>query len=179
MGEAKNVKSGQELYESLTIRRATAEDVDGVRSLLVEAAQWIHSAHGFWQWRVEHFSRDIVEAFILENEVFIAAEHNELVGCFSVHWADEKIWGEKFHEDAGYVHRLCVSRKRKGDGVGQELLRCAENYIRSKGKRWLRLDCMADNPSLNSYYVQLGFKLQGRFDAKLWSAHLYEREIVG
>jgi RimJ/RimL family protein N-acetyltransferase len=38
---------------------------------------------------------------------------------------------------------------------------------------------MADNPSLNAFYLSLGFVLQGRFDESLWSANLYEREILG
>ncbi|MBY3621938.1 GNAT family N-acetyltransferase [Acinetobacter sp. CUI P1] len=169
----------REPSESLAIRRATDEDVDGIRSLLIDAAQWIHSVHGFRQWRVESFEREIVDAFVRDNEVFVASLRNELVGCFSVHWGYEEIWGVQFHEDAGYVHRLCVARKRKGEGIGCELIHYAESYVRAKGKSWLRLDCMADNPSLNSYYVSLGFVLQGRFDAGFWSANLYEREIIG
>jgi putative intracellular protease/amidase/N-acetylglutamate synthase-like GNAT family acetyltransferase len=169
----------REISEALVIRRGTDEDVDGIRSLLIDAAQWIHSAYGFWQWRVESFEREIVEGFVRDNEVFVAALRNKLVGCFSVHWGYEEIWGEQFHEDAGYVHRLCVSRERKGEGIGRELIRYAESYLRAKGKSWLRLDCMADNPSLNAYYVSLGFVLQGRFDAGFWSANLYEREIIG
>lgn len=159
------------------IRRATTEDVDGIRSLLVEAAHWIREAHGFWQWREQNFEREIVEAFVRDNEVFVALFGDELVGCFSVHWTYEEIWGDRWHDDAGYVHRLCVSRRRKGEGIGRELLRYAEEYILNNGKRWLRLDCMADNPSLNEYYASLGFIFQGRFDAGFWSANLYEREI--
>ncbi|MCT1403715.1 GNAT family N-acetyltransferase [Paenibacillus sp. p3-SID867] len=168
----------REPSESLAILRATYEDVDGIRSLFIDAAQWIHSVHGFWQWRVESFEREIVDAFVRDNEVFVAVLRNELVGCLSVHWVYEEIWGEQFHEDAGYVHRLCVSHKRKGEGIGRELIRYAESYVRANGKSRLRLDCMADNPRLNSYYVNLGFVLQGRFDAGSWSAHLYEREII-
>ncbi|XEC94088.1 GNAT family N-acetyltransferase [Paenibacillus tarimensis] len=168
----------REPSESLSIRRATDEDVDDIRSLFIDAAQWIHSTRGFWQWRVESFEREIVDAFVRDNEVFVAVLRNELVGCFSVHWGYEEIWGEQFHEDAGYVHRLCVSRKRKGEGIGRELIRYAESYVRAKGKSRLRLDCMADNPRLNSYYVSQGFVLQGRFDAVSWSANLYEREII-
>ncbi|MCR2806588.1 GNAT family N-acetyltransferase [Paenibacillus soyae] len=159
------------------IRRATPDDADGIRSLLVEAAHWIRGAHGFWQWREEHFASEIVEAFVRDNEVFVAFIGDELVGCFSVHWTYEEIWGERWHDDAGYVHRLCVSRSRKGEGIGRVLLRYAEAYIRERGKNWLRLDCMADNPSLNAYYESLGFAILGRFDAGFWSANLYEREI--
>lgn len=168
----------REPSEALMVRRATDQDIDGIRCLLIDAAEWIHSAHGFWQWRVESFERELVEAFVRDHEVFVGTIRNELVGCFSIHWTYEEIWGEKFHEDAGYVHRLCVSRNRKGEGIGRDLIRYAEGLIRAKGRSLLRLDCMADNPSLNAFYVNIGFVLQGRFDASSWSANLYEREII-
>ncbi|RIX48725.1 GNAT family N-acetyltransferase [Paenibacillus nanensis] len=163
--------------EALTIRRATNEDAAALRALLIEAAGWIQSVHGIRQWREQMFTREIIDDFIRDYEVFVALQGQELAGCFSVHWGYEEIWGEKFHDDAGYVHRLTVSRSRKGQEIGKQLLDWAENYIRERGKSWLRLDCMAENPSLNSYYQGLGFILQGRFDASGWSANLYERKI--
>ena len=53
----------------------------------------------------------------------------------------------------------------------------AEDYIKNKGKAWLRLDCMADNPTLNEYYRNQGFISRGRYEGRGWSANLYEREI--
>lgn len=167
-----------DVLDQLAIRRATTEDTEELRELLQKAARWIHSAHGLRQWREENFTQDSVDAFIGEHEVFVAERDKELVGCYSVHWTYEEIWGERYHDDAGYVHRLAVSRRFKGAGIGRQLLESAESYIRSKGKRWLRLDCMADNASLNRYYQSQGYSLQGRFEGEGWSANLYERRIA-
>lgn len=167
----------REPSEVLSIRRATEGDIDGIRSLLINAAHWIHETHGYWQWREEYFDRESIAAFVQEHEVFTAQLRNEIVGCFSLQWEDKVIWGELYHDDAGYVHRLCVARNRKGEGIGSELLRHAETHILAQGRSWLRLDCMANNPSLNAYYVNAGFSCCGRFDAERWSANLYEREI--
>lgn len=163
--------------EPLVIRRATPKDAEALRAILIEAAHWIHSAHGIRQWHEQMFTSEIVSDFIRDYEVFVAVQGQELAGCFSVHWGYEEIWGEKFREDAGYVHRLTVSRSRKGQGIGKQLLDYAENYIREKGKNRMRLDCMADNPNLNRFYQSLGFAFQGRFDSEVWSANLYERKI--
>ncbi|REE69624.1 acetyltransferase (GNAT) family protein [Paenibacillus taihuensis] len=167
----------REPSEMLAIRRATDVDVYGIRSLLIGAAHWIHATHGFWQWKEQYFERVDIEAFVREHEVFVALLRDEIVGCFSVQWEDKEIWGELYHEDAGYVHRLCTARSRTGEGIGNELIRYAENYICAQGKSWIRLDCMADNPSLNAYYVNSGFTHCGRFDVNVWSVNLYEREI--
>ncbi|MDQ6419465.1 GNAT family N-acetyltransferase [Paenibacillus sp. LHD-117] len=166
-----------DVRKPLHIRRARADDVDRLRGLLCEAARWIRAEHGFWQWREEMFTAERVSAYVASHEMFVAFRGGELVGCFSVHWAYEEIWGEQFHDDAGYVHRLAVARSCKGEGIGSELLAFAEQYIREKGKRWMRLDCMADNPGLNRYYERSGFILKGRFDGEGWSANLYEKEL--
>ncbi|MNR41332.1 Acetyltransferase (GNAT) family protein [compost metagenome] len=113
----------------------------------------------------------------MENDVFVALLNGEFVGCFSVQWKYEEIWGDKFHDNAGYVHRLVVARKFKGQGIGERLLSWAEIYIGKQGKDWLRLDCMADNPTLNEYYRSLNMDYRGRYDGRGWSANLYEREI--
>ncbi|CAH1195033.1 hypothetical protein PAECIP111891_00585 [Paenibacillus allorhizoplanae] len=160
-----------------SIRKAQIEDVDNIQKLFIEAAHWIQLSKGFTQWREDSFTKAYVTSFIHEQEVFVACQKGEIIGCFSIQWKYEEIWGDLFHDDAGYVHRLVVARKYKGESFGSRLLSWAEDYIKNKGKGWLRLDCMADNPTLNDYYRSLGFIYQGRFDGRGWSANLYEREI--
>lgn len=162
---------------NLVIRKAQIEDLEDMQKLYIEAARWIRSSKGFTQWREDSFTRAYLEPFIHENEVFVASLNGKLVGCFSIHWQYEEIWGDIFHDDAGYVHRLVVSRKYKGQAYGGRLLSWAEDYIKNKGKAWLRLDCMADNPTLNEYYRSQGLILRGRYEGRGWSANLYEREI--
>jgi GNAT superfamily N-acetyltransferase len=115
-----------------------------------------------------------------EHDVFVAyvADAAVPLGSFYIEWDHEAIWGEQFHTDAGYVHRLAVSRQYKGQGIGAQLLAAAEDHIRGRGKSWLRLDCMADNPSLNRYYLNQRMIFRGRFDGRGWSANLYERAIA-
>ncbi|WP_176444695.1 GNAT family N-acetyltransferase [Paenibacillus herberti] len=161
----------------LIVRRAQSEDIDAMQHLYVEAAKWIRSMKGIVQWGEEDFTREYMEQFIREKEVFVAYMNGELSGCFSVQWEYEEIWGDLFHDQAGYVHRLAVSRNIKGQGIGSRLLDWAEAYIKNKGKTWMRLDCMADNPTLNDYYRSQGLVYCGRHDDPRWSANLYERKI--
>ncbi|NOU66531.1 GNAT family N-acetyltransferase [Paenibacillus sp. LMG 31461] len=159
------------------IRKAQIEDVDDIQKLFIEAAQWIQLSKGFTQWREDSFNNAYLTSFINDQEVFVACQNGALIGCFSIQWQYEEIWGDLFHDDAGYVHRLVVSRKYKGEGFGNKFLAWAADYIKTKGKGWLRLDCMADNPTLNDYYRSHDFIHRGRYDGRGWSANLYEREI--
>ncbi|MZQ81309.1 GNAT family N-acetyltransferase [Paenibacillus sp. 5J-6] len=164
-------------HGKLDIRRAVIEDGEAVRGLLVNAARWIERTQGLVQWREERFTQDYVSGLIEQYELFVAHMDDVPVGCLSVHWKDEEFWGEQFHEDAGYVHRLAVSRDYLGMGIGTRLLNWAEGYAREHGKSWLRLDCMAGNAALNRYYTREGFTFCGRYEAQGWAASLYERRI--
>lgn len=166
-------------HEELDIRRAVLEDAETVRGLLVGAAQWIQQTQGLVQWREERFTHAYVSDVIDRYEVFVADMDGVPVGCFSVQWGYEEIWGDQFHENAGYVHRLTVSRDCQGMGIGTRLINWAERYVKDQGKSWLRLDCMADNAALNRYYAREGFAFCGRCDGQGWSAHLYERHVAG
>ncbi|WP_063795691.1 GNAT family N-acetyltransferase [Paenibacillus sp. Soil750] len=169
--------AAQQQNDVFSIRKAQIEDLDDIQKLFVEAAQWIQLSKGFTQWREDSFTKTYVTSFIHDQEVFVACQNGEIIGCFSIQWQYEEIWGDLFHDDAGYVHRLVVARKYKGEGFGSRILTWSEDYIKNKGKGWLRLDCMADNPTLNDYYRSLGFLHRGRFDGRGWGANLYEREI--
>ncbi|SFE22136.1 Ribosomal protein S18 acetylase RimI [Paenibacillus algorifonticola] len=164
---------------NVAIKRAASDDLEAMLRLYKEAARWIYETKGLRQWSEDSFTTEYLENFIREKEVFVAYSQDELAGCFSLEWGYEPLWGEQFHTDAGYVHRLAVSRSFKGQGIGGQLLACSEAYIRDKGKAWMRLDCMAENPSLNAYYASQGLTLCGRYDAAEWSAHLYEKRLLG
>ncbi|WP_338556346.1 GNAT family N-acetyltransferase [Paenibacillus sp. KS-LC4] len=161
----------------LEINRAAPHDLEAMLRLYKEAARWIYEAKGLRQWSEDAFTMEYLYNFIKEKEVFVAYLQGELAGCFSVEWDDEPIWGEQFHMDAGYVHRLAVARSIKGQGIGAQLLAWSEAYIREREKSFMRLDCMAENPSLNAFYVSCGLNLCGRYDAEGWSANLYEKKL--
>lgn len=182
-GESRAMETASRLeyrwHAKLDIRRAVLADAEEIRGLLVDAAQWIQRTKGLIQWRAERFTRAYVVDMINRYEVFVAHMDSVPVGCFSVQWGDEEIWGDQSHENAGYVHRLTVSRNCQGMGIGTRLLNWAEDYIKDQGKSWLRLDCMADNLALNRYYAREGFAFCGRYDGQGYSAHLYERHVDG
>jgi RimJ/RimL family protein N-acetyltransferase len=45
------------------------------------------------------------------------------------------------------------------------------------GKKFIRLDCMAENPALCAYYEQVGFTHRGETQGKGWKAALYEKKV--
>jgi GNAT superfamily N-acetyltransferase len=158
------------------IRRATADDLETVLELWLEAADWIFRQKGIHQWKPNSFTLTSVIDHFNKTELFVAEAGETILGAYSVQWSDETIWGERDDEASGYVHRLVVGRAHAGQGLGALLLNKACEYIYGQGKQRVRVDCMADNVRLNEYYVQQGFAYQGRIDKPYFSASLYEKQ---
>lgn len=158
------------------VRPATLADAATILELWQSSARWLLSK-GIVQWRPEYFNRDSVVEFLTNgSDAYVAEIDGVAVGTYVVTWSDPVIWEELDDGQAGYIHRFAVNREYKGSGIGTYLIRSAEEQIRSKGKKHVRLDCMADNERLNRYYAELGFRFVRRLDMPGgWSANLYEK----
>jgi len=161
--------------QSLVIRKASVMDASAILILWQDAAKWLQ-AKGIDQWNPEGFTLERVIKYMNNgSDIYLAQLIDEYVGTFTITWKDPFIWGELDNSESGYIHKLAVDRKFKGLGIGHKLLRLAEDEIRKKGKKFIRLDCMADNIKLNQYYRDYGYQYIDRTDGEGWSANLYEK----
>ena len=96
-------------------------------------------------------------------EVYLAVRDadDQPVSACSVEWRDPEIWGDARGNDglAGYVHMLSVHRSKRQTGLGERMLRFAEQVIATRGRSWCRLDCWRGSAFLPGYYARLGFEL--------------------
>ncbi|MDQ0112369.1 GNAT family N-acetyltransferase [Paenibacillus harenae] len=161
---------------NVVIKKAVPEDAAIILDLWQTSARWL-LANGIKQWRPEHFHLEKVFKFMNDGSNMYLAEMNGVaVGTYVITWADPNIWQELDSKDAGYIHKFAVNRDYKGAGIGSYLIRCAEEQIRQSGRSLVRLDCMAANPRLNQYYLDLGFSYVRSIDGEGWSANLYEKK---
>ncbi len=159
--------------------RAGGSDLDTVLYILEEAARWL-ARRGIDQWQLGSFSHRRIADRIGRGEMYLAKLARQTFGTFAIQWSDEEVWGD-VPGAAGYVHGLAIRRQFGGRGLGRGLLRWAEERAALSGKRYLRLDCIAENRELNEYYERAGFCWRGR--ARVWGleVNLYEKrvDIVG
>jgi ribosomal protein S18 acetylase RimI-like enzyme len=162
--------------------RATAADFDAVFAIMIEAALWLQS-RGISQWSffLTQPGKDFVRNRIVAAETYLIFDPTaQPVATFTLQWKDEEIWGLRgLDSEAGYVHGLAISRHAAGKGLGNVLLNMASNLI-AQNFRWLvRLDCMAQNEALCSYYRRAGFTDLGVADSVITgkSLRLFERCI--
>lgn len=167
---------------TITIVQAQPSDLAVITDILEEAASWIASLD-INQWRPGDFRQPASQFRIAQNisrgEAYLALYDKQVIGTITAQAGgtlDEELWGHETLHDALYIHRLAIQRKYSGKGTGSILLRWAEQLATNAGKTSLRLDCMADNTDLCTYYERWGFTCRGIIGQK-WKASCYEKSV--
>ncbi len=151
-------------------------EIDTVLGILDEAASWLRESRMPTVWKLGGFSRQTFLDQISRGEVFIGLVEDKPAGTFVLQWSDVLWWGER-PPDAGYVHKLAIRPSYAGQGVGVEMLGWAEARTRSMGRRFLRLNCMAEDRKIRDYYESAGFSYVKDVKGPLATASLYEKEL--
>jgi ribosomal protein S18 acetylase RimI-like enzyme len=152
---------------ALRIVSATADDLGQYIDLLEELADWL-TRRGINQWCPGSFrlSIDYYSQSITRGEVQLAFLDEALVGSFRLLSREPIVWPEIDADDAVYVYNLAVRRQWAGQQLGTRLLASAEQRASEVGRRFVRLDCLADNAFLRRYYMRAGFVARGEIDAE-------------
>ncbi|KAG0348910.1 hypothetical protein BG004_003742 [Podila humilis] len=175
-----------------SFRPAEPKELDIFIDILERAAEWM-VANKLNQWipgsfvapktraHIEHTISLGNAFFIIKNDTASTSEPGSgaIIGTFTLNYTDpfdKMLWEDLVEDwsDAVYLHRLVVEREFKGYGLGPKALMFAEVEGLKRGKHYLRLDCMADNKLLKTYYREKahfkefedypGERLFGRFE---------------
>lgn len=159
-----------EFFEDLkpfNIKIATNNDSRNVISMLKEIAQWMKDSNiNQWGFLLEGGDDEEIKQAIVNQETYIVMNGNEYVATFTLlskqsEW-DTHIWGEDNTSNALYLHRLAIVPSYMNKGLGKRILAWIEEN--TTNKEYLRLDCVAENIKLNSFYENNGFELVGITD---------------
>ncbi len=71
---------------------------------------------------------------------------------------DLPIFWKEASPDAGQVHKLTLRRTYAGRGPGLVMLEWTATQASVAGKKFLRLDCLADNQRIREYYERAGVR---------------------
>jgi GNAT superfamily N-acetyltransferase len=158
--------------DSLRYRLATRDDVPTAAGILEEATRWLHSRGLPTGWPIPYPAGVLFE-HVARSELYLVDRGDDgVVATVTLQWEDVRFWGER-PPDACYFHHFAVRRSAAGHGVGGEVVRWAERTARSRGRSFLRLDCVADDPKLIRYYETRGFERRGeKLVGGLWVALL-------
>ena len=153
--------------EPYTIVSAQSADLARYLDLLEEIADWLET-RGISQWPRGSFRRsaDYYAQSITQREVQLVFIGDELVGTLRVLLQEPIVWPEIVDEDAIYVYNLGVKRECARSGLGRQMLDWACTRAAELGRKYVRLDCMANNGFLRDYYTRAGFEERGEIEAR-------------
>lgn len=144
----------------LDIRTAHLDDVEVSASILEEVAGWGASA-GLPSWSPGTFTGpDSVGIARLRrdagsNSLYLVRRDERPIATFSLVENDPLFWPSA-GDEAMYLHRFGV--RRTAAGAGRTAVAWSADETRRRGREYLRLDCLAENPGIRRYYEGCGFR---------------------
>jgi GNAT superfamily N-acetyltransferase len=164
--------------DSLNYLPALPSNIDELLALLRRIALWL-KGKGLTQWEdfLEEKGRLILEKRFREGKVYKVLHGSALIGIYVVQ--DDDVFWHQMRKDnlACWVHTMGVDPDHIGRGVGAQILAQIEEMARLAGKKFVRLDCMDDNPKLCTFYESQSFQKVGIQSWKEWQIRLYEKTI--
>ncbi|MGG6311101.1 GNAT family N-acetyltransferase [Paenibacillus macerans] len=160
---------------TLTVSLAGEEDLEMIRQMLIEAADWMQE-NGVKQWNPQQFTPELIRSYYEERDIYLLHASGEPAAMFTLQDSDPDYWGELNVPGYSYLHRLTIRLPYRGKGLGGRILRWAAKRSKVLGRTGLRLDCWNQNLKLNQLYQGFGFVPQGTGRLNEREFHLYQLE---
>ena len=164
----------------LVLETARAEELPLVMGILDECAARLHG-RGIAQWALpqppHEWERMRVQIGFGHVSLVRLESDRSLIGTLRIEWEDAELWPND-PIGGGYVHSLAIRDHAQGHRMGERLLQWAQEQIVSRGRKYIRLDCWAENLQLCRYYERLEFRRCGDFRRGVWVGALYEKEAL-
>lgn len=146
----------------MRIEKIQSTNSEQALDILKETAEWLKKM-GSSQWAdvLEGTDKHGLAEAVKRGNVYFYYDNKELVGMFAA-WKepsswDQLLWGaESTFSNAYYIHRVIIRPKYKGKNYGDQLLTDIKSQFKCEVEE-LRLDCLASNQKLVSFYSRNKF----------------------
>ena len=141
------------------LRVAASSEPEVSAAIIEEVAAWGEAA-GMPSWTPGSFTGpDSVGVSRLRGDLasgglYLIWRGAHPIGTFSLLESDALFWPDG-GEAAMYLHRFAVSRGAAG--AGRFAVEWCLRETRRRGRSYVRLDCLAENPGIRRYYEGFGF----------------------
>lgn len=161
---------------SVSIRKATINDLLVASDILNEAASWLKQKN-MPLWDKREVSPEALRQDVESGLFYVAFVENAPAGVVKFQLEDLMFWSDVPQEDSAFIHRLAIRRCFAGSNVSAELVKWAVKQSRDLGKRFLRLDCAAERLRLRKVYEKFGFRHHSDCQVGPYFVARYEYEV--
>lgn len=116
---------------------------------------------GYNVWK--NYDRGAIVRDIENNRQYKIEIDNQVAIVFSIAYEDKIIWRHLDQGKSVYLHRIVVNPVFKGRKLFGKILEWVIMHGKAKGLDSIRMDTWADNPNLQHYYQQFGFRIVENF----------------
>lgn len=135
-------------------------DIDTILSLY-QTARELQTQKKMVVWPV--FERSFIEKEINEQRQWKLVI-DEIIACnWAITFNDLEIWGEKDKNDSIFIHRIATNPTMRGNRYVDKIVEWAKEYVKQKGRSFIRLDTLGNNTRLIQHYTSAGFEFLGVF----------------
>ena len=142
----------------MNIRKAKIEDYDKIIELYKELydAEKIFDKNLSSTYNVSEKQKEEIQKRIKSRkEIFLVAEEDDkIIGLIDGYIIDNSNHIEK----VGYLDHLCVNKKYRKLGIGENLIEEFSNKMKSKNVTYLKLNAFEKNLPAIALYEKLGFE---------------------
>jgi predicted N-acetyltransferase YhbS len=163
-----------------TLRVAHAGDAETSAAIIEEVAAW-GASEGFPNWIPGSFTGpesvglSRLRGDIAGDNLYLVWRGVSPVATFSLLERDPIFWPDA-GDDALYLHRFAV--RRAAAGAGRHAVAWCMREARRRGRSFVRLDCLADNPGIRRYYERFGFAAVDETAIEATRYSLYEVPVA-
>lgn len=126
------------------------------------------------------FDPELIKTEIEENRQWKLVVDNQIACVWATTFTDPEIWEERNDDPSIYIHRIATDPVFRGQKMVEEIVRWSRKYAAKNLKKFIRMDTIAGNQSLNNYYQKCGFKFLGVLKLKETAnlpAHYHEATV--
>jgi len=140
------------------IAPARPYETQDVAEVLQEAGRWLEQK-GIPLWSQQEVAPPGIAATVASGQYILARDASGApVGAFRLHEDDPSVWPDAVPGESLFIHHMALVRREAGKGLAQAMLAWAMKETKNRGKKFLRLDLLADRSKLRAVYEHCGFR---------------------
>lgn len=145
------------------IRRACADDLEGVKALLMQVLAVHHEGRPdlFKAIGQKYSDDELLQIFADDNNpVFVMVDNGKVLGHCFCQTVDRKESPAVYAYKTLYIDDLCVDEVERGKHVGKALYDYVKAYAKDNGYYNVTLHAWECNPAAIGFYKHLGLAIQ-------------------